>query len=188
MINNFLRFAVLSLTFCFFSVAPSFSTENQFPDSMVYQETKLLLNGKGTRTMFFAKIYHSGLYLSSPNKNAQEILDADKAMAVRLEVASPMLSSDKMQGAFTASITKSTNGDIQSISSQIDKLLNSFNDKVSVGDIFDFIYIPNTGITVLKNEEQINSISGLEFKKAFFGVWLSDSPVQENLKKAMLGG
>jgi len=81
MINNFLRFAVLSLTFCFFSVAPSFSTENQFPDSMVYQETKLLLNGKGTRTMFFAKIYHSGLYLSSPNKNAQEILDADKAMA-----------------------------------------------------------------------------------------------------------
>ena len=43
MINNFLRFAVLPLTFCFFSVAPSFSTENQFPDSMVYQETKLLL-------------------------------------------------------------------------------------------------------------------------------------------------
>ena len=127
MINNFLRFAVLPLTFCFFSVAPSFSTENQFPDSMVYQETKLLL-------------------------------------------------------------TKSTNGDIQSISSQIDKLLNSFNDKVSVGDIFDFIYIPNDGITVLKNEEQINSISGLEFKKAFFGVWLSDNPVQENLKKAMLGG
>ncbi|MBC66067.1 MAG: hypothetical protein CML63_05160 [Rhodobacteraceae bacterium] len=40
---------------------------------------------------------------------------------------------------------------------------------------------------VLKNEEKINSISGLEFKKAFFGVWLSDNPVQENLKKAMLG-
>ena len=109
-------------------------------------------------------------------------------MAVRLEVASPMLSSDKMQGAFLASITKSTNGDIQSISSQIDKLLSSFNDKVSVGDIFDFIYIPNAGITVLKNEEQMNSILGLEFKKAFFGVWLSDNPVQENLKKAMLGG
>ena len=138
--------------------------------------------------MFFAKIYHSGLYLSSLNKNAQDILDADQAMAVRLEVASPMLSSDKMQGAFLASITKSTNGDIQSISSQIDKLLSSFNDKVSVGDIFDFIYIPNAGITVLKNEEQMNSILGLEFKKAFFGVWLSDNPVQENLKKAMLGG
>ena len=55
MINNFLRFTVLSLTFCFFNVAPSFSTENQFPNSMVYQETKLLLNGKGTRTMFFAE-------------------------------------------------------------------------------------------------------------------------------------
>ena len=50
MINNFLRFAVLPLTFCFFSVAPSFSTENQFPDSMVYHETKLLLNG---RTLIF---------------------------------------------------------------------------------------------------------------------------------------
>ena len=109
-------------------------------------------------------------------------------MAVRLEVASPMLSSDKMKGAFTAAITKSTNGDIQPLSNQIDKLMNAFNDKVSVGDIFDFIYIPTAGITVFKNEEQISNISGLKFKKAFFGVWLSESPVQENLKKAMLGG
>jgi hypothetical protein len=40
----------------------------------------------------------------------------------------------------------------------------------------------------LKNNEQVQLIPGLEFKKAFFGIFLSDNPIQKNLKKAMLGG
>jgi len=29
-------------------------------------------------------------------------------------------------------------------------------------------------------------VQGLDFKKALFGIWLSDNPVQENLKNDML--
>jgi len=29
--------------------------------------------------------------------------------------------------------------------------------------------------------------SGLDFKKAFFGIWLSDNPVQSSLKQQLLG-
>ena len=55
-------------------------------------------------------------------------------------------------------------------------------------DFYEFIFIPETGIHVLKNNEQVQLIPGLEFKKAFFGIFLSDNPIQKNLKKAMLGG
>jgi hypothetical protein len=41
---------------------------------------------------------------------------------------------------------------------------------------------------VLKNSTYIDTIPGIEFKKAFFGIWLSKNPIQKNLKKAMLGG
>ena len=32
----------------------------ELPESMEYQDTKLTLNGQGTRVMFFVKIYESG--------------------------------------------------------------------------------------------------------------------------------
>ena len=52
------------------------------------------------------------------------------------------------------------------------------------GDIF----IPEIGTHVLKNNELVELIPGFDFKKAFFGIFLSNNPIQKNLKKAMLGG
>ena len=49
-----------------------------------------------------------------------------------------------------------------------------------------FIY-QSMVVDVLRNSELLDTIAGLEFKKAFFGIWLSDNPVQKSLKKAMLG-
>ena len=40
----------------------------------------------------------------------------------------------------------------------------------------------------LKNNKLVELIPGLDFKKAFFGIFLSNNPIQKNLKKAMLGG
>ena len=48
--------------------------------------------------------------------------------------------------------------------------------------------MPDSGTNVLKNSEYIDTIPGIEFKKAFFGIWLSNDPIQKNLKQAMLGG
>ena len=58
---------------------------------------------------------------------------------------------------------------------------------IEVGDVYEFIYIPDSGLDILRNSEFLDTITGLEFKKAFFGIWLSDNPVQKSLKKAMLG-
>ena len=59
---------------------------------------------------------------------------------------------------------------------------------MSTGDYYEFIYLPEMGTHVLKNSELVELIRGMEFKKAFFGIFLSDNPIQKNLKKAMLGG
>ena len=64
----------------------------------------------------------------------------------------------------------------------------SFNSSVISGDFYEFIFIPEIGIHVLKNKELEEIIPGIDFKQAFFGVFLSDNPIQKNLKKAMLGG
>jgi len=57
-----------------------------------------------------------------------------------------------------------------------------------VGDECEISYTPNEGIRVSKNGKDLNIlISGLDFKRALWGDWLSDNPADEDLKKGMLG-
>ena len=74
------------------------------------------------------------------------------------------------------------------ISNEAEQLSVSFNSAVVSGDYFEFIYIPEIGTHVLKNNELVELIPGFDFKKAFFGIFLSNNPIQKNLKKGMLGG
>ena len=158
------------------------------PSSMEYQGTKLKLNGQGTRVKFFMKVYDTSLYLGSASSNAEEILDSDKAMAIRLDVTSTMVTIDAMKDALNEGLVKSTGKNTGPITEEIEQLISTFTGDVTDSDFFEFIYMPDAGTNVLKNSTYIDTIPGIEFKKAFFGIWLSKNPIQKNLKKAMLGG
>jgi hypothetical protein len=47
--------------------------------------------------------------------------------------------------------------------------------------------VPGKGVEVYINGEYASVTEGLAFKKALFGIYLSDKPAQKSLKKAMLG-
>jgi hypothetical protein len=85
-------------------------------------------------------------------------------------------------------LVKSTGDNTAPIAKEIKRLISTFDSDVTDSDFFEFIYMPDAGINVLKNSAYIDTIPGIEFKKAFFGIWLSNNPIQKNLKKAMLGG
>jgi hypothetical protein len=158
------------------------------PSSMEYQGTKLILNGQGTRVKFFMKVYDTSLYLGSQSSNAEEILNSNEAMAIRMDVTSTMVTTDAMRDALNTGLVKSTGDNTAPIAEEIKRLISTFDSDVTDSDFFEFIYMPDAGINVLKNSTYIDTIPGIEFKKAFFGIWLSNNPIQKNLKKAMLGG
>ncbi len=59
---------------------------------------------------------------------------------------------------------------------------------VKVGDLFEIYYVPGIGVQCNKNGKDFNvKIPGVPFKKALFGIWFSEDPVDEALKKGMLG-
>ena len=180
---------ILSLVLMLFSVGSltSIQAANELPESMEYQDTKLTLNGQGTRVMFFMKIYESGLYLNSVNSDAEEIINQESAMGIRLDVISSMLTADAMKKAINEGFVKSTKDNTQPITDQISQFMATLHQAIEVGDVYEFIYQPGSGVDVLRNSELLDTITGLEFKKAFFGIWLSDNPIQKSLKKAMLG-
>ena len=160
----------------------------EIPISIEFQDTKLILNGKGTRVVFFMKVYEGSLYLETKNSNANKIINANEPMALRIDVTSTMVSADAMKKALNDGLEKSTGNNTGPISKEINQLSSSFDSVVSEGDYYEFIYLPEIGTHVIKNKNLVEIIPGLDFKKAFFGIFLSDNPIQKNLKKALLGG
>ena len=161
---------------------------NEIPNSIEFQENKLILNGKGTRVVFFMKVYEGSLYLKANDSDANKIINANEPMALRIDVTSTMVTADAMRKALNDGLAKSTGNNTGPIIEEINQLSSSFDSGVSEGDYYEFIYLPKIGTHVIKNNNLVEIIPGLAFKKAFFGIFLSDNPIQKNLKKALLGG
>ena len=183
---------IITKNFAIFFIFGIFLTTPIFgavaPDQIEYQGNTITKNGQGTRIIFFMKVYEGSLYLETKNSNAEEIVNLDAPMAIRIDVISSIVTADAMKRALSEGLEKSTGNNTDPIRNEMEQLSSVFNTDVSAGDFYEFIYLPKTGINVLKNSELEELIKGMDFKKAFFGIFLSDNPIQKNLKKAMLGG
>jgi hypothetical protein len=166
--------------------SPAFGTD--VPSKIEFQGNTITKNGQGTRIIFFMKVYEGSLYLETKSSNAEEIISMDAPMAIRIDVTSTMVTAEAMKKALSEGLEKSTGNNTDPISKEIIQLSSSFDSSVSSGDNYEFIYLPSLGTHVLKNSELVELIKGMDFKKAFFGIFLSNNPIQKNLKKAMLGG
>ncbi len=161
---------------------------NTIPNTLNVAGKNLVLNGVGTRTKFILSIYHAGLYLQKKNKNAQQIMAANEPMAIRMNIVSGFASASKMKHALNQGFKNATGGKTAPIQPQIDQLLKAaFSDKVNKGDIMDLVYNPATGTQIIKNKKVLATIKGLPFKRALFGIWLSNKPAQASLKNQLLG-
>jgi len=186
MLTNFKKLLPLVLLLLsFFTLAPSYAAE--IPSEVEYKGVKLTLNGHGTRIRFFMKAYEGSLYLESKSNNAEEIINDDVPMSIRMDVISSLVTPDAMRTALNEGLEKSTGNNTNPIIKEINQLNSSLNSEVGAGDFYEFIYLPNSGTHVLKNSESVDVIPGIEFKKAFFGIFLSNNPIQKSMKKAMLG-
>ncbi len=148
----------------------------------------LQLNGAGVRTKTFVQIYESGLYLRKPTQNALAILDGEDLMAIRVRITSGFVNRASLMSSLQEGLSQSTNGKPESIARETEQLQRALHDEVKKNDIFDFVYVPAKGLHVVKNGKVKGVIPGLAFKKALFGIWLSDASVDKDLRQAMLSG
>ena len=168
-----------------------FETEGVIvPRTIEFQKRPLQLNGFGTRSKMWVDVYVQALYLTNLTQDAQYILESDTEMAVRLQILSNLVSSKKLSKSLNKGMEKSVGEEnMKQFESQIlllESLLSSEDTKKD--DAFNLIYNRiDTSIWVYKNDKFEGKIPGFEFKKAFFGIWLSNNPVDEDLKNDLLG-
>lgn len=158
------------------------------PAKLKQDNTELQYNGGGIRKKLFFKVYTAALFLSAKNKNAADIIAADKASAIRLVITSSVINSGNMSEAIQEGFGKSLKGNTAPLQAKIDQFINTFKkEEIKEGDVFDVWYVPGEGVKSYKNGKYQGTMAGLDFKKALFGIWLSDDPVDADLKAALLG-
>lgn len=160
----------------------------EIPDMLKADSTELKLNGAGVRDKWFMDIYVGGLYLPKASQDANSIISAEEPQAIRLHMVSGLIDSEKMTNATIEGFESSTGGNMAPIQEQIDAFLNVFKEEINEGDVYNIVYVPAKGVEVYKNGTLKDTIDGgMQFKKALFGIWLSDEPAHDGLKASMLG-
>ncbi|MDL2143192.1 MULTISPECIES: chalcone isomerase family protein [Flavobacterium] len=187
--------SLLLLTFLFSIQFSTVSAQTQLdvngvtvPRKIEFQGKTLQLNGAGGRSKMWLEVYVQALYLSQLSQDPQFIIDSDTEMAIRIEITSSMVSSSKLTKAMNAGFEKSASSNLNQLRPRIEEFKTFLSDMITEKDVFVLAYNPlDQTINVYKNEVLKGKIPGFDFKKALFGIWLSDKPVDETLKKHLLG-
>ncbi|MCG9713281.1 chalcone isomerase family protein [Shewanella insulae] len=155
-------------------------------DEIPLSEQALQLNGAGIRSKFFMDLYVGSLYTQSPSQTLDSVLNAPR-VAIRLNIVSGMITSEKMQDAIIEGFDDATDGQSQTIQPQIDAFMALFSAPIAQGDQFTLEAIKDLGVTAYKNGEKQATVEGEAFRKALLKIWLGEKPAQKSLKRAMLG-
>nr|WP_320117094.1 chalcone isomerase family protein [uncultured Marinifilum sp.] len=182
--KQFFTFLILASSLTAFSQTKLGDVE--LPNEMVIKEHQMQLQSAGTRVKLWMNMYALGLYMKSKVSNADQIINKDECMGIRLEITSGLITSEKMEKATREGFKNATKGNITPIAKEIDSFISIFTGKIEKKDVFEFVYCPIDGTLVYKNGELKTSIQGLVFKKALFGIWLCDKPADKNLKEDLL--
>ena len=155
------------------------------PETLQDGDYTLVLNGVGMRVaLMVIKPYVGGLYLMEAEKDAGTIMKANEPMAIRLQMienASRSMMLSKLYDGMRNSVT-SIGGNFDALKDRFETFKSLLPEpKFENGNLFEFKYLPSKGLQIYKNGQLKGIIEGLDFKEAFFGIWLNkDKPADSD--------
>jgi hypothetical protein len=158
------------------------------PESFEAGDTALVLNGAGVRTKLAINIYAGGLYLKEKSADAAKIVAADEPMSIRLHIVSGLITPKDFEEATRDGFNRATGGNLAPIRERVEKFIAIFREGIAKHDVYDIAYVPGKGVSVYRNGAHKTTASGLDFKRALFGIWLGPKTANPKLRKGMLGG
>lgn len=156
----------------------------KMPDEVTVEGKTLKLNGMGLRVKFIVSVYVAGLYVENTSKDAATILKADEARRVDMKMLRD-LDQKTIVEAIRSGFEKNSGSQMAALKERLDKLC-ALIPNLKEGQVLTLTYVPGKGTTVAGAGEA-TFLPGKDFADALFSVWLGKSPVDDGLKKGMLG-
>ena len=151
----------------------------------------LTLNGVGLRKRAIFKVYLNGLYVPQKSTDAATLINEKGARRASLRMLRDV-DADSFVSAFTDGLKNNlSEAQLAGLKPQIDAFTATMKSvgEAKKGDVINFDYAPDGGTRITVNgQPRGNPIPGHDFYAAVMRIWLGDKPVDEGLKKGMLGG
>jgi len=177
----------LALSLSWTSILPAVEVSGvAVPETVAVDGKTLKLNGAGLRKKAFFKVYVAALYVENPSKNAAGLLSSNEVKSMRLHILRS-LKGKQVSDAIAEGFERNSRDQMPKLKPRLDKLAAMIPD-VKEGDEVALSWVPDKGTLVSVLGTDRGTIEGRDFADALFAVWLGPDPVQEDLKKALLGG
>lgn len=155
-----------------------------FPLKREIEKQTIPLLGAGLLEFWRMDVYTAGFYSGMPAGEPHTNL-AKYPMLLSLHYHR-YLKNKWIVEAAEKSLKKNSQVTYSNIEAQVNQIGKAYVD-VDHGDVYELSYFPQKGTTLLLNGKELVTIPGEEFAGAYFGIWLSESPINQKLKEHLLG-
>ena len=156
-----------------------------FPQALRTGETPLELHRAALlRWMRLLKVYVAALYLAPGGEPDRVLEDVPKRLEIEYLRG---FSAEQFARATEVKIAENVDAaTLQKLRPRIDRL-NALYRNVSAGDRYALTYVPGEGTELALNGAALGRVEGADFAAAVFSIWLGRAPVDEGLKRELLG-
>jgi hypothetical protein len=158
----------------------------KFPDGIVMDGKKLVLNGLGLRDATFLKIkvYVAALYLEKKSSDAEAILRSPELKRVEMRFLRDV-DAGKMRDAFREAFEANCQPNCEALAPKIRQIQDWVGD-IREGEAMEFNFRPGKVQGVFQGKEK-GTVEGTDFASVFLATWLGKKPPTEEVKEGMLG-
>jgi hypothetical protein len=152
--------------------------------------SELVLNGAGVRTRVVFKVYVGALYVPDKTSDAAKILASAGAKRVSMTLLRDLTAEQLVDALNDGIRANHGEAEVAKLKPRMDALAGTMRaiGKAPEKTVVTLDYVPDSGTRVTVNgAEKGDPIAGEDFYTALLRIWLGDKPVDESLKKAMLG-
>ena len=151
---------------------------------------ELTLNGAGLRKRAFFQVYAIGLYLPEKKSVVTEVMAATGPKRVAIHMLRDV-DADQFAGALADGVKDNHNeADAKVLEPRVKQLAATMMEmkEAKKGMRITLDWLPAAGTQVTVDGKPAGApIPGEDFYRALLRIWLGDKPVQDDLKKALLG-
>ena len=185
------RLALALLTLAILPASAAEVAGVRIDDKTRVANAELTLNGAGLRKRAFFQVYAIGLYLPQKSSSTAAILEqpGPKRVAIHMlrDVGADAFTeamADGIRANHSEAETKALEPRIKELGAIMAELKEA---KKGMAIALD--WQPQSGtVMVVNGAARGKPIAGEDFYKALLRIWIGDKPVQDDLKKALLGG
>ena len=167
----------------FQSLSVSCLEKTCFEKSAVISGETIPLRGVGLYEFVKLNLFTVAFYVPEYAVNMDQILgDVPKRLVIHYN---RKFRKGDIISAAERNLEKNPEVNLKNIRPRLDAMYSIFDD-VKENDRYELVYQPQSGTCLYFNGRYKGAVSGEDFAKAFFGIWVSEYPLSEDLKEKLV--